>query len=120
MALRLNLHSLMGVGIIVVLSSSPFLLLRPWKLRASAGRRFAINVRPHHPPLSAGQPIPPGLSSASFGTNLAARRSVAKISRQSERADPGVRLTMLYRKAETGKRLMSGPQAIGIFITNPR
>ena len=50
---------------------------------------------------------------------MAARRSVAKISRQSERADPGVRLTMLYRKAETGKRLMSGPQAIGIFASVP-
>ena len=73
---------------------------------------------------SSRSPIPPGLSSVSFGTNMAARRFVAKISRQSERANPGVRLTMLYRKAETGKRLMSGPQAIGIFasvpITNPR
>ena len=26
---------------------------------------------------------------------------------------------MLYRKAETGKRLMSGPQAIGIFASVP-
>ena len=28
------------------------------------------------------------------------------ISRQTEFADPGIRLTVLYRKAETGKRLM--------------
>ena len=41
------------------------------------------------------------------------------ISRQAECADPGIRLTVLYRKAETGKRLMGGAQAISILADVP-
>ena len=40
-------------------------------------------------------------------------------SRQSELAYPGIRLTALYRAAETGKRLMSSAQAIGILADVP-
>ena len=43
---------------------------------------------------------------------------------QSERANPGVRLTLLDREAETVERLMRGVQPIGIFadaaVTAPR
>ena len=39
------------------------------------------------------------------------------MSSQSECANPGVRLTVLYREAETGKRLISSAQAIGIFAS---
>jgi hypothetical protein len=53
-----------------------------------------------------------------------AGRQSRRISTQSEPAHPGVRLTMLYRQAETGKRVMSGAQAVGIFVdvllTHPR
>jgi hypothetical protein len=41
------------------------------------------------------------------------------MSTQSERANPGVRLTLLDREAEIGKRLISGAQAIGIFADVP-
>jgi hypothetical protein len=41
------------------------------------------------------------------------------ISPQAECADPGIRLTVLYRKAETGKRLMGSAQAIGILADVP-
>jgi hypothetical protein len=41
------------------------------------------------------------------------------ISRQPECADPGIRLTVLYRKAETGKRLMGSAQAISILADVP-
>jgi hypothetical protein len=41
------------------------------------------------------------------------------MSSQSECANPGVRLTVLYREAETGKRLISSAQAIGIFADVP-
>jgi len=53
-----------------------------------------------------------------------AGRQSRRVSTQSEPANPGVRLTMLYRQAETGKRVMSGAQALGIIvdvlITHPR
>jgi hypothetical protein len=41
------------------------------------------------------------------------------ISPQAECADPGIRLTVLYRKAETGKRLMGSAQAISILADVP-
>jgi hypothetical protein len=48
----------------------------------------------------------------------------AVLSRQSECANPRIRLTVLYREAETGKRLMGRVQAISILadipITDPR
>ena len=44
---------------------------------------------------------------------------VAVISGESERADPGVRLAVLDREAETGKRLMRGLQAVGILSDVP-
>jgi hypothetical protein len=41
------------------------------------------------------------------------------ISPQAESADPGIRLTVLHRKAETGKRLMGSAQAISILADVP-
>jgi hypothetical protein len=41
------------------------------------------------------------------------------ISRQTECPDPGIRLTVLYRKAETGKRLVGSAQAISILADVP-
>jgi hypothetical protein len=51
---------------------------------------------------------------------LGAGRWIAElISRQSEHADPGIRLTVLYREAETGKRIMGSAQAISILADVP-
>jgi hypothetical protein len=53
-----------------------------------------------------------------------AGRPAPAVSTQSEPANPGVRPAVLNRQAETGKRLMSGAQALGIFVdvlvTHPR
>lgn len=51
-----------------------------------------------------------GNGSTSSGTNN---------SSESERANPGVWLTSLYRQAEAGKRLLRGAQTIGIFAGVP-
>jgi hypothetical protein len=51
-------------------------------------------------------------------------RPSRRVSTQSEPANPRVRPAMLYRQAEAGKRVMSGAQALGIFVhvlvTHPR
>jgi hypothetical protein len=49
---------------------------------------------------------------------LQKRRRQAILS-QSERADPGVWLTLCYRKAKAGKRLANSAQAVGVFDNRP-
>jgi hypothetical protein len=86
-------------------------------------RSFCLQAQ-HPGPLSASGARPPirPIRDGAWLRRLGALGWSA-MSTQSERANPGVRLTLLDREAEIGKRLISGAQAIGIFavpIADPR
>ena len=85
----------------------------------------SLSLQAHHPgPLSASGARPTDQTDPR--RRMAAATGAlgwSAMSTQSERANPGVRLTLLDREAEIGKRLISGAQAIGIFavpIADPR